>query len=329
MGLFSAIKNMIKFRKELKKSIEEAKENEKRYLEMTVEELSALSDDELFEAVTARTESKVDSFDEWECGVNSLNPSQKIFYSVNWLEMEVNNGGLCQFFVNSSRMVAPLVSEYMGIILTDKKYFGQEGWQYLGYTITKIVCTHRDYLPEKIIAESRRPSTYGGFTTEVEDWRSEVVCSLIESIAKGDRENAISNAYKALDKQMVVGNYKSRDAKTLPKEEILDQDFRRAVADLCTLIPKGIDDYFSKGFTKAIYELFDKVKKAHKFATEKRWKCFEYYILNLPNSQISDLLAISKQKASQNNRQVLQWFIDEVNNLDAKSLARLGLTLKR
>lgn len=64
MGLFSAIKNMIKFRKELKKSIEEAKENEKRYLEMTVEELSALSDDELFEAVTERTESKVDSFDE-------------------------------------------------------------------------------------------------------------------------------------------------------------------------------------------------------------------------------------------------------------------------
>ena len=116
MGLFSAIKNMIKFRKELKKSIEEAKKNEKRYLEMTVEELSALSDDELFEAVTARTESKVDSFDEWEDGVNLLNPSQKIFYSVNWLEMEVNNGGLCQFFVNSSRMVAPLVSEYMGII---------------------------------------------------------------------------------------------------------------------------------------------------------------------------------------------------------------------
>ena len=116
MGLFSAIKNMIKFRKELKKSIEEAKENEKHYLEMTVEELFALSDDELFEAVTVRTENKVDSFDEWEDGVNSLNPSQKIFYSVNWLEIEVNNGGLCQFFINSSRMVAPLVSEYMGII---------------------------------------------------------------------------------------------------------------------------------------------------------------------------------------------------------------------
>lgn len=210
-------------------------------------------------------------------------------------------------------------------ILTDKKFFGQEGWRYLGYVITKIVCTHRDYLPQEIIDESRRPSTFGRFSTEVEDWRSEVVCSLMESIAKGDRENAISNAYKALDKQMVVGNYKSRDAKTLPKEEILDQDFRLAVQDLCSLNPVGIDDYFSKGFTKAIYELFDKVKKAHKFATDKRWKCFEYYILNKPNGEIAELLAISKQKASQNNRQVLQWFIDEVNNLDAKSLARLGL----
>ena len=116
MGLFSTIRNMIKFKKELKRSIREAKENEERYVNMTVEELSALSDDDLFDAVTARTENKVDSFDEWEDGVDSLNHSEKVFYSVNWLEIEVNNGGLCQFFVNSSRMVAPLVSEYMGII---------------------------------------------------------------------------------------------------------------------------------------------------------------------------------------------------------------------
>lgn len=231
----------------------------------------------------------------------------------------------CITFVGNNK--APDGSNF---ILTDKKYFGQEGWRYLGYVITKIVCTHRDYLPQEIIDESRRPHYCGSFTTEVEDWRSDVVCSLIESIAKGDRENAISNAYKALDKQMVVGNYKSRDAKTLPKEEILDQDFRCVVQDLCSLNPKGVKDalgehYFSKGFEKAIYELFDKVKKAHKFATDKRWKCFEYFILNKPNGEIAELLAISKQKASQNNRQVLQWFIDEVNNLDAKSLARLGL----
>ena len=208
-------------------------------------------------------------------------------------------------------------------VISDNKYFGNmNGLQYLGYLITKIVVSHRDYLPQEIIDEAHRPSEG---RTEVVDWRSEVVCSLLESIANGDKENAIPNAFKALDKQMVVGNYKSRDAKTLPKEEILDQDFRLAVEDLCSLNPNGVDDYFGKGFTKAIYELFDKVKKAHKFATDKRWKCFEYYILNKPNGEIAELLAISKQKASQNNRQVLQWFIDEVNNLDAKSLANLGL----
>lgn len=208
-------------------------------------------------------------------------------------------------------------------VISDNKYFGgMNGLQYLGYLITKIVVTHRDYLPQEIIDESRRPSEG---RTEVVDWRSEVVCSLLESIANGDKANAIPNAFKALDGQMVVGNYKSRDAKTLPKEEILDQDFRHAVEDLCSLNPVGVDNYFGKGFTKAIYELFDKVKKAHKFATEKRWKCFEYYVLNKPNHEIADLLAISKQKASQNNREVLRWFIDEVNNLDEKTLAMLGL----
>ncbi len=89
---------------------------EKQYLEMSHDELNALSDEELFYAVMIRTEHKVDEHDNWAEGVNSLNPYQKIFYSVNWLEIEVNNGGLCQFFINSSRMVAPLVSEYMSAI---------------------------------------------------------------------------------------------------------------------------------------------------------------------------------------------------------------------
>ena len=89
---------------------------ERQYLEMSHNELKALSDDELFYAVMIRTEQKVGEYEDWAEGVNSLNPYQKIFYSVNWLEVEVNNGGLSQFFINSSRMVAPLVSEYMAII---------------------------------------------------------------------------------------------------------------------------------------------------------------------------------------------------------------------
>ena len=90
------------------------------YLRMSVDELRALSDEELFYAVMVRTERKVDGFEDWEEGVNSLNFQQKVFYSVNWLEIEVNNGGLCQFFVNSSRMVAPFVSEYMAVIGADE-----------------------------------------------------------------------------------------------------------------------------------------------------------------------------------------------------------------
>lgn len=86
------------------------------YLKLSLEELNALSDEQFFYAVLVRTERKVDGFADWGEGVNSLNPHQKIFYCVNWLETEVNNGGLCQFFVNYSRMAAPLVSDYMAII---------------------------------------------------------------------------------------------------------------------------------------------------------------------------------------------------------------------
>ena len=94
----------------------ENQQKESAYLNMSHDDMSKLSDDELFQAVLSRTEHKVNSFAEWEKGINSLNNSQKIFFSLNWLEMEVNNGGLCQFFVNSSRIVAPYISEYMNII---------------------------------------------------------------------------------------------------------------------------------------------------------------------------------------------------------------------
>lgn len=98
---------------------------QERYLKMSKSDLSALSNDELFDAVIIRTEQAVDRYEDWEVGVKALNFSQKVFYSVNWLVTEVNNGGLCQFFVNSSRMVAPYVSDYMNIIgaVEHKKLF--------------------------------------------------------------------------------------------------------------------------------------------------------------------------------------------------------------
>ena len=112
MGLFSFIKQAIAFRKAFK----EQAQRDAAYLQMSTQELAALSDDEIFNAVQTRTENIVSSKEDLLEGFNSLNEEQRIFYAVNYLEMEVNNGGLCQFFVNSSRMVAPVVSEYMGIL---------------------------------------------------------------------------------------------------------------------------------------------------------------------------------------------------------------------
>lgn len=116
MGLISMIKELFSLKKEMDKYLAENNERQARYLAMSAADMELLSGDELFDAVLCRTEHIVDGFDAWEEGVNSLNSSQKLFYCVNWLETEVNNGGLCQFFVNSSRMAAPLVSAYMGMI---------------------------------------------------------------------------------------------------------------------------------------------------------------------------------------------------------------------
>ena len=112
MGLFSFIKQAIAFRK----SFKEQAQRDAAYLQMSTEELATLPDDEMFSAVWIRTENIVSSKEDLLEGFNSLNDEQRVFYAVNYLEMEVNNGGLCQFFVNSSRTVAPIVSEYMGII---------------------------------------------------------------------------------------------------------------------------------------------------------------------------------------------------------------------
>ena len=127
MGLFGAIKAFFALRKNLAKGLEAIREREARYPIMSTDELAALDDEELFEAVNVRTENKVDSFEELTEGFHSLNDSQKVFYTLNWLEMEVNNGGLCQFFVNSSRVAAPFVSEYMGVVGADahKKLFDE------------------------------------------------------------------------------------------------------------------------------------------------------------------------------------------------------------
>lgn len=102
--------------KALRADANEPLEKEEIYFKMSAQELLGLSDDELFDAVWSRTHLVVDSYDIMNDGFLALNNEQRIFYAVSYLEMEVNNGGLCQFFVNRSRILAPFVSKYMEII---------------------------------------------------------------------------------------------------------------------------------------------------------------------------------------------------------------------
>lgn len=120
MGIFSDIKEIFKFRKEIKNIVEKSKADEALYLNMSKDEMSNLSDDDLISAVLVRTEHTVEGFDEPIDGLNALNYCQKVFYSLNCFEMEVNDGGLCQFFVNSSKITAPFISEYMGVVGADE-----------------------------------------------------------------------------------------------------------------------------------------------------------------------------------------------------------------
>ncbi|MBQ7045939.1 MAG: DUF4375 domain-containing protein [Clostridia bacterium] len=75
------------------------------------DELKKLSDVELFETVYFQILDTVESFDNEEAALSQINVEQKTVYILGTYDMEIQNGGLCQFFVNSSRAFAPYVED--------------------------------------------------------------------------------------------------------------------------------------------------------------------------------------------------------------------------
>ena len=75
------------------------------------EELLKLSDDKLFETVYLQTLDLVESFADEEAALAQFSPVQRTVYILSIYDMEIQNGGLCQFFVNSSRSLAPYVEQ--------------------------------------------------------------------------------------------------------------------------------------------------------------------------------------------------------------------------
>ena len=96
-----------------KKTVEEQIKLEASYIGMSIEELSRLSDDQIVNAALVRAENIVASQEDPNNGFNLLNEDQRILYVICKFEMEVLNGGLCQFFANYDSTFASLVSEYM------------------------------------------------------------------------------------------------------------------------------------------------------------------------------------------------------------------------
>lgn len=102
-------------------ALKQAKEDGKlyaKYKAMSKEEMASLSDQELFEAVEHILNLDIEE-------VKDANDCQKVFMSVDLFYNEVNNGGLCQFFVNSSREYAPYLSNALEAVgaLKMKKLF--------------------------------------------------------------------------------------------------------------------------------------------------------------------------------------------------------------
>lgn len=95
--------------------MEEFKKRQEQYIGMSASELASLSDQELYEAAIARTESKVLQEDLID-GIRAMSRPEQVFYVTFSYDAEIMNGGLCQFFVNSSRAFAPLVAECLGEI---------------------------------------------------------------------------------------------------------------------------------------------------------------------------------------------------------------------
>lgn len=76
----------------------------------------AMTDEDLIMHISERLWSMVFSDADPAVGFSGLTENQKVVFALNYLDMEVANGGLCQFFANDRGLVAPYISEYLKLV---------------------------------------------------------------------------------------------------------------------------------------------------------------------------------------------------------------------
>lgn len=106
MGLIQRCKRQWALTKQLHKMFKAEWEQAKRWQTITLETAAELTDEELLDCVTSRL-GKVETAEE----LSALSDPNRVVYTLYWYDLEVQNGGLCQYFVNSSRITAPYLPE--------------------------------------------------------------------------------------------------------------------------------------------------------------------------------------------------------------------------
>lgn len=84
------------------------------------EELLTLSDDELFDTVYSQNLDIAEAAEDEDKELEQFAGARRTVYILGLFDSEIQNGGLCQFFVNSSRTVAPYVCEALSAVGADE-----------------------------------------------------------------------------------------------------------------------------------------------------------------------------------------------------------------
>ena len=128
MGFFKQIKQSLDFIRTMKAEMIRQQEMRQTYVSISPAQMVALPNEELFAAATARIDAIADGFDDVMEGFQAMSEHQRLVYALNYWQMEVNNGGLCQFFVNSSRCLAPYIGQYLRSVGADNHADLYEGF---------------------------------------------------------------------------------------------------------------------------------------------------------------------------------------------------------
>ena len=91
-------------------------EEQEKNKQLHGEELLSLSDEALFEAVYFQNIDIAEAGEDEENELEQFGGARKTVYILSTFDAEVQNGGLCQFFVNSSKAVAPYLCDALELV---------------------------------------------------------------------------------------------------------------------------------------------------------------------------------------------------------------------